>query len=186
MQMIPKPFFRKYKAGLPFVAFCALAVLLAISLGKNPEHIPSPLIGKPVPEFSLPDLGNQRMVSTGDMRNRVWLLNVWASWCAACVTEHGLLNDLSNRKIVEIVGLNYKDVNTDALAWLARYGNPYTYIAVDTGGDIGIDYGVYGVPETFLIDTEGLIRYKHIGPLTREILDQEILPLIELLKERET
>ncbi|MYJ52835.1 MAG: DsbE family thiol:disulfide interchange protein, partial [Gammaproteobacteria bacterium] len=172
--MIPKAFFKRYRGGLPFVVFCALAVLLVISLGKNPEHIPSPLIGKSAPEFSLPDLGNHRTVSTGDMRNRVWLLNIWASWCAACVTEHPLLNDLSNRKIVEIVGLNYKDVNADAIAWLARYGNPYTHVAVDAGGDIGIDYGVYGVPETFVFETKGLIRYKHIGPLTREILDDEI------------
>ncbi|MYB33692.1 MAG: DsbE family thiol:disulfide interchange protein [Gammaproteobacteria bacterium] len=177
---------KRYRGMWPFVIFCGLAVLLYISLGKNPEHIPSPLIGKPAPEFTLPDLENRDLLSKQDMQGNVWLLNVWASWCVACIQEHPLLNDLSNSGVVQIVGLNYKDVQTDAIEWLDRHGNPYRFIAVDTTGDVGIDYGVYGVPETFLIDKNGYIQYKHIGQLTPEIISQQILPLVDLLREQES
>ncbi|MCY4147779.1 MAG: DsbE family thiol:disulfide interchange protein [Gammaproteobacteria bacterium] len=176
----------RYKGIWPFVIFCGLAVLLYISLGKNPEHIPSPLIGKPAPKFTLPDLENRNSLSKQDMQGSIWLLNVWASWCVACVQEHPLLNDLSNSGVVQIVGLNYKDVQADAVDWLDKHGNPYSFIAVDATGDVGIDYGVYGVPETFLIDRDGYIQYKHIGPLTPEIISQQILPLVDLLRERES
>lgn len=172
------------KGALIFILFSALIGLLYISLGKNLEHIPSPLIGKPAPDFTLPDLENRTLLSKQDMQGRVWLFNVWASWCVACVEEHPLFNALSKREIVQIVGLNYKDIQSDAQNWLNKYGNPYTFIAVDSTGDVGIDYGVYGVPETFVIDKDGFIQYKHIGPLNSEILNQEILPLIELLKGR--
>lgn len=177
---------KRYRGIWPFVIFCGLAALLYISLGKNPEHIPSPLIGKPAPEFTLPDLENRNLLSKQDMQGNVWLLNVWASWCVACIQEHPLLNDLSNSGVVQIVGLNYKDVQTDAIEWLGRHGNPYSFIAVDITGDVGIDYGVYGVPETFLIDKNGYIQYKHIGPLTPEIISQQILPLVNLLREQES
>ncbi len=177
---------KRLKGLWPFVIFCALAVLLYVALGKNPEHIPSPLIGKPAPEFKLPDLESQFSLSKRDMQGQVWLLNVWASWCVACVEEHPLLNDLSNSGAVQIVGLNYKDVQADAKEWLEKHGNPYRFIAVDSTGDVGIDYGVYGVPETFLIDTVGTIQYKHIGPLTREIIDQQIIPLIDQLQKQES
>ncbi len=177
---------KRYKAIWPFVVFCGLAVLLYISLGKDPQHIPSPLIGKPAPDFTLPDLQNHSLLSKQDMQGNVWLLNVWASWCVACVEEHPLLNDLSASGIVLIVGLNYKDVQNNAVEWLDKHGNPYSFIAVDASGDVGIDYGVYGVPETFLVDQSGYIQYKHVGPLNPEIISQQILPLIRLLQEQES
>ncbi|MCY4050099.1 MAG: DsbE family thiol:disulfide interchange protein [Gammaproteobacteria bacterium] len=177
---------KRYKGLWPFIIFCALSVLLYIALGKNPEHIPSPLIGKSAPEFMLSDLENQFLLSKKDMQGQVWLLNVWASWCVACVEEHPLLNNLSDSSDVQIVGLNYKDEQDDAKKWLEMHGNPYSFIAVDKTGNVGIDYGVYGVPETFLIDKDGMIQYKHIGPLTQEIIFHQIIPLIDLLQKQES
>lgn len=177
---------KRYKGTLPFLVFCALALLLYISLGKDPEYIPSPLIGKPAPDFTLPDLENRASLSKQDMLGRVWMLNVWASWCAACLEEHPLLNELSTSNMIRIVGLNYKDSQNDALSWLDKHGNPYAFIAVDKEGEVGIDYGVYGVPETFLIDKDGLIQYKHTGPLTRKFLQDKIIPLIHALKGQQS
>ena len=122
------------------------------------------------------------LVGTSDLRGEVWLLNVWASWCAACRVEHPLFNDLAGKKIVRIVGLNYKDASADARSWLREFGNPYDVIAVDREGAVGIDWGVYGVPETFVIDREGIIRYKHIGPVDQKVLSDVILPLVSDLK----
>lgn len=167
----------------PLAIFLALVGFLAAGLKLNPREVPSPLVGKPAPAFTLPVLHQpDQLFSPADMRGKVWLLNVWASWCVACRDEHPLLVDLARRKVIPVIGLNYKDRSDEAKAWLARFGNSYELSAVDADGRIGIDYGVYGVPETYLIDAEGVIRYKRIGALTPAILEQKILPLAMALK----
>ena len=166
----------------PLLIFVVVAVFLALGLKLDPREVPSPLIDKSAPEFELPRLLQMEgVVGTAEMRGEVWLLNVWASWCSACRVEHPLLNDLARRQIVRIMGLNYKDAPADARSWLREFGNPYDIIAVDREGDVGIDWGVYGVPETFVIDREGVIRYKHIGPVDAKVLRETILPLISQL-----
>lgn len=165
------------------IAFFALIALLAIGLTRNPREVPSPLIGKPAPAFDLPRLGQEARFSPAEMRGKVWLLNVWASWCVSCRDEHPVLIDFARTKRAPLVGLNYKDPRDDALKWLARYGDPYDFSAVDSDGRIGIDYGVYGVPETYVIDRAGVIRYKQIGPVTPEVLAQKIVPLIGKLEQ---
>ena len=167
------------KAIIPFVAFVAIMVFLAKGLSLNPGEVPSPFVDQAAPAFSLPELlAPGATVTEKSMLGKPWLLNVWASWCAACRDEHPLLNDLSARKIVDIVGLNYKDQRDDAIGWLNAFGNPYATIAVDLDGAVGIDYGVYGVPETFVIDASGVVRLKHIGPLTAEDIETKVLPLL--------
>jgi len=169
---------------VPLGIFLLLVVLLGVGLTLNPREVPSPLINKPAPEFTLPRLEAQgQTIGTTDMRGKVWLLNVWASWCVSCRAEHPLVMDLARSGAVEIVGLNYKDENNAAREWLQRHGNPYAVSAVDADGRVGIDWGVYGVPETFVVDRSGTIRYKQIGPLTREVLEQKVLPLVRQLKE---
>lgn len=169
--------------GLPLGVFLALVALLAIGLNLNPREVPSPLINKPAPAFELPRLhAPDQTFSPQSMKGQVWILNVWASWCVACREEHPVLVDLAKRGVVPILGLNYKDRREDALGWLTRFGDPYRISLVDLDGKVGIDYGVYGVPETYVIDREGVIRYKRIGPVTPEILQQKILPLISELK----
>lgn len=172
----------KAKALIPLGIFVALVALLGIGLTLNPREIPSPLIDKPAPAFRLPQLTRTDALSLEDMRGQVWLLNVWASWCVACRDEHETLVAFSRRGVVPLVGLNYKDKQPDALAWLSQHGDPYSTSIVDADGRVGIDYGVYGVPETFLIDRNGRIRYKHIGPLTPEAVEQELMPRIRELK----
>lgn len=168
---------------LPLVLFLVLVVFLAIGLSRDPREIPSPLVNKPAPAFTLPVLSEpQRSFKTEEMRGKVWLLNAWASWCAACQDEHPLLLQLAQTKLVPIYGLDYKDERPAALAWLEELGNPYTLSLSDTDGRVGIDYGVYGVPETFVIDREGIIRYKHIGPITAEALQKKIIPLVKELQ----
>jgi cytochrome c biogenesis protein CcmG/thiol:disulfide interchange protein DsbE len=168
---------------IPLAIFLVLAVFLAIGLSLNPREVPSPLIDKPAPDFRLPQLQEpNRELSIKDLRGEVWLLNVWASWCAPCLEEHPYLLDLAGKKAVTLVGFNYKDGREAALKWLARHGNPYSIVVVDPDGRVGIDYGVYGVPETFVIDRNGLIRYKHVGPLTSKVIDQTILPLVKRLQ----
>ena len=164
------------------IAFLALVALLAIGLTRNPREVPSPLIGKPAPAFELPRLGQEARFSPAEMRGKVWLLNVWASWCVSCRDEHPVLVEFAKMKRVPLVGLNYKDPRDDALKWLARFGDPYDFSAVDSDGRIGIDYGVYGVPETYVIDRAGVIRYKQIGPVTPDVVAQKILPLISELE----
>jgi len=164
------------------IAFLALVALLAIGLTRNPREVPSPLIGKPAPAFELPRLGQPARFSPAEMRGKVWLLNVWASWCVSCRDEHPVLVDFAKSKRVPLIGLNYKDPGDDAMKWLARFGDPYDFSVVDANGRIGIDYGVYGVPETYLIDRAGVIRYKQIGPVTPELMAQKILPLIQELE----
>jgi cytochrome c biogenesis protein CcmG/thiol:disulfide interchange protein DsbE len=168
----------------PLGIFLVLVGFLAVGLKLNPREVPSPLVGKPAPPFDLPLLHqpDKRFVP-GDMRGKVWLLNVWASWCVSCREEHPLLVELSRKGVMPILGLNYKDRGDEATAWLKRFGDPYQLSVVDADGRIGIDYGVYGVPETYLIDTEGVIRYKQIGPVTPEVLEKKILPLALSLKK---
>jgi len=168
---------------IPLAIFFVLVLFLAVGLRLNPREVPSPLIDKPAPAFTLPRLDDpQQRFSQRDMLGKVWMLNVWASWCVSCREEHPVLVGLSKRNIVPIYGLNYKDERKDALAWLGQLGNPYTVSIMDADGRIGIDYGVYGVPETYVIDKQGVIRYKQIGPVTPEILDAKILPLVKKLQ----
>ncbi|OGS92075.1 MAG: thiol:disulfide interchange protein [Gallionellales bacterium GWA2_59_43] len=170
---------------LPFVVFVVLAVFLAIGLNLNPREVPSPLIGKPAPAFTLPQLHEPaKQFSTQDMKGKVWLLNVWASWCVSCKEEHPVLMELSRRNIVPIYGLDYKDKNADAELWLKKGGDPYTLSVSDTEGRIGIEYGVYGVPETYVIDKQGVIQYKQIGPVTPQNLTEKILPLVAELQAK--
>ena len=166
----------------PLILFIILGLLLAYGLKLDPRKIPSPLIGKSLPAFSQPTVADPaRRVSRDDLRGRVYLLNVWASWCVACRQEHPLLNELSRNKTIPIIGLNYKDKREDALGWLGSLGDPYELSLADPDGRLGIDLGVYGVPETFVIDKEGIIRYKFIGPLTPQAWEQHLAPLIKEL-----
>jgi cytochrome c biogenesis protein CcmG/thiol:disulfide interchange protein DsbE len=168
---------------VPLGIFIVLVGFLAVGLRLDPREVPSPLIDKPAPPFTLPELMDpQRTFSQKEMLGKVWLLNVWASWCVSCREEHPVLVEFSKRNIVPVYGLNYKDDRKDALAWLARLGDPYTMSIMDRDGRIGIDYGVYGVPETYVIDKQGVIRYKQIGPVTPAILDAKIVPLVKKLQ----
>ena len=167
---------------LPLGLFVVLVGFLAAGLNLNPREVPSPLIDKPAPAFALPQLHQPaETFSHADMKGKVWLLNVWASWCVSCREEHPVLLDLAKSGAVPIVGLDYKDDRAEGLAWLRQHGDPYVLSAYDREGRTGIDYGVYGVPETFLIDKNGVIRYKRIGVLTPEILRDKILPMVRQL-----
>ena len=173
---------------IPVALFAVLGLLLGYAIYEmqrgdySPRTIPSPLIGKPLPALTLPTVADpKREVGPAQLRGRVYLLNVWASWCVSCREEHPLLNELARNKTVTLIGLNYKDQRVDALAWLKDMGNPYETSLSDLDGRFGIEIGVYGVPETFVIDKEGVIRYKHIGPLTPAALEQKLLPLIKNL-----
>lgn len=195
----------------PLVAFLVLAGFLYVGLSLNPREVPSPLIDKPAPNFNLAVLDRQgEMFKPEDMKGQVWMLNVWASWCVSCREEHPVLVELSRQSPVALVGLNYKEVRGDGnlgknmgidtnmapteeeerLArmrggrWLVEHGNPYTLTVLDLDGRVGIDYGVYGVPETYVIDKQGIIRYKEIGPITRDKLQSTILPLIAQLQSQ--
>lgn len=152
--------------------------VMAVGLRLDPRAVPSPLLGKPAPNFTLPKLGFPKiLLSPAEFKGQVWLLNVWASWCVSCVAEHPLLVKFLQDQVV-IIGLNYKDMQDNANAWLARHGDPYYASLVDADGTAGLDWGVYGVPETFLIDKQGMIYYKHIGPLTESDISSTILPKI--------
>ena len=167
---------------LPLGLFLALVVVLGIGLTRDPREVPSPLINKPAPPFRLPLLHEpEKALSPADLRGEVWLLNVWASWCPACRDEHPVLIELAKLRLAPIYGLNYKDKRDDAIVWLKRFGDPYEASIVDADGKVGIDYGVYGVPETYVIDQRGVIRYKRIGPVTPEIVKQKIVPLVQEL-----
>jgi len=162
---------------LPLGAFIVLVALLAVGLNLNPREVPSPLVGKPAPAFTVPQLHEaEKSFSPKEMLGKVWLLNVWASWCVSCREEHPLLVEFSKSGIAPVVGLDYKDKREDGQRWLARFGNPYLVSAFDADGRVGIDYGVYGVPETYLIDKAGVIRFKQIGPITPEVLQKKIRP----------
>ena len=193
----------KAKFLVPLLLFIGLAGFLAFGLTLNPREVPSPLIDKPAPNFKLARVDDPASAfALEEMRGQVWLLNVWASWCVACRQEHPLLVRMAKQKLVPVVGLNYKEVRGDgalnvrgmaleaetamaverARGWLSDHGDPYVLSVLDIDGRVGIDYGVYGVPETFLIDAEGRIRYKHIGPITPDSLQQVIMPKIEELR----
>ena len=168
---------------VPLGIFIVVVVFLAVGLGLNPCEVPSPLINKPAPAFQLPQLHQpDKTFSHQDMKGKVWLLNVWASWCVSCREEHPLLVELARSKVVPVYGLNYKDKPEEALVWLKKFGDPYALSIVDRDGRVGIDYGVYGVPETFVIDQQGVIRYKQIGPVTPAALKDKILPLVKALQ----
>lgn len=170
--------------AIPLVLFLALVAFLAIGLGRDPREVPSPLINKPAPTFRLVQLKDpSRSFSSEDMRGKVWLLNVWASWCVACRDEHPMLLELARQNALPIYGLNYKDKPTDAISWLNELGDPYVLSVSDLDGRVGIDYGVYGAPETFLIDRDGVIRFKQIGPVTPEVWTKEIAPLLAELNK---
>ncbi len=170
------------KFALPLGVFLLLAGFFAIGLMRDPREVPSPLIDKAAPAFKLDQLHEPKLAFTPEnMKGKVWMLNVWASWCVSCRIEHPLLVEMSRANVVPIVGLNYKDKPGDGMQWLAKFGNPYVLSAQDPEGKVGIDYGVYGVPETFVIDKQGVIRYKQIGPITPEALEKKILPLLRSL-----
>jgi cytochrome c biogenesis protein CcmG/thiol:disulfide interchange protein DsbE len=167
---------------IPLAIFIAMLVFLGVGLKLNPREVPSPLIDKPAPSFNLPTLDTpSRLLSPKDMRGQVWLLNVWASWCSGCREEHPVLVELAKTSTVPIYGLDYKDQPDDARRWLVNFGNPYTAVVSDLDGRAGIEFGVYGVPETFVIDKAGIIRYKQIGPITPKVLQETILPLVKKL-----
>ena len=169
---------------VPLLAFFALAAFFLRGLSLDPREIPSPLIGKPAPPFQTPKLAAPgESVSNKDMLGQVWILNVWASWCAPCREEHPVWNKFVRNRQVTLVGLNYKDEDTNANRWLHDLGNPYTLSIADHDGRVGIDFGVYGVPETFVIDRTGVIRYKHIGAMTTSVLEQKIIPLLQELNK---
>ena len=174
---------KSLKFLIPLALFGVLAIFLGAGLKLDPREVPSPLIGKPAPDFKLTRLDDaSTTITRADMLGKVWILNVWASWCVACREEHPLLVDFARRKLVPVYGLNYKDVRADGLLWLSRMGDPYDASLFDADGRVGIDYGVYGVPETFVIDRQGVVRFKHIGPLTPEVLRDRIEPLLVSLK----
>jgi cytochrome c biogenesis protein CcmG/thiol:disulfide interchange protein DsbE len=167
---------------LPFGIFIALVALLAVGLKLDPKKVPSPLIDKPAPAFELPVLHNpDKTFAPQDYLGKVWVLNVWASWCVSCRAEHEVITRLASLKLVDVVGLDHKDDPNDGRRWLRQFGNPYTLSVVDLDGRAGIDWGVYGVPETFIIGKDGLVKHKHIGPVTHESLDDEIIPKIQSL-----
>lgn len=168
---------------LPFGIFVVVVGFLAVGLTLNPREVPSPLVGKAAPVFSLPHLYDQdRVFSPKDLTGKVWLLNFWASWCGGCKDEHPVLMQLAKAGEVPIYGMDYKDQREEAVIWLRQWGNPYSAIGVDASGRVGIDYGVYGVPETYVIDKAGMIRYKQIGPLDHDTLRKKILPLVRELQ----
>ena len=172
---------------IPLALFLVLVVFLAIGLGRDPHEVPSPLINKSAPAFRLAQLKDpSKTFSSEDMRGKVWILNVWASWCVSCRDEHPLLIEYARTGVVPIYGLNWKDKPEDALGWLAELGDPYVLSAADLDGRIAIDYGVYGAPETYLIDQSGTIRFKQIGPLTPDVWSNKILPLVQELNRQGT
>lgn len=167
---------------LPMGVFVVLVAFLAVGLRLDPKEVPSPLIGKPAPAFALARLDQpEQTISRDQLLGQVWMLNVWASWCVACRQEHPLLVEFAKAKMLPIYGLNYKDQRAAGLKWLADFGNPYTASLSDTDGRVGIDFGVYGVPETFIIDRQGVVRFKHIGPVTPEVIRSQIEPLVRKL-----
>jgi cytochrome c biogenesis protein CcmG/thiol:disulfide interchange protein DsbE len=168
---------------LPLGVFIALVVLLGVGLNLNPRLVPSPLVGKPLPDFTLATLRSpDKTLARKDLTGKVSLLNAWATWCVECRREHPVLVAIAEEGEVPVYGLNYKDQRPDALQWLQRLGDPYVASAFDADGRVGLDLGVYGLPETFLVDERGMIVYKHIGPISREIWESDFLPVIEGLR----
>ena len=168
---------------LPLSIFVVVVGFLGIGLTLNPREIPSPLVGKAIPDFSQPPPYDRATVlSPADLKGKVWLLNFWDSWCNGCKTEHPVLMELAKSGEVPIYGMDYKDQQDEAMTWLGRWGNPYPIVGVDEAGRVGINFGVYGVPETYVIDKQGVIRYKQIGPLTPDTVARKIIPLVKQLE----
>lgn len=171
--------------AIPLVVFVVIAGFLYAGLSRDPKYVPSPLIDKSAPAFSLPTLNDPQVNFTPDqMIGKVWLFNIWATWCASCRVEHPLLVDLARSGTVDIIGLNYKDEDAKAVEWLQQLGNPYVTTAVDKDGRIGIDWGFYGAPETFVIDKQGIVRHKHVGPISPDDLTNTILPMVAELRAK--
>ncbi|MFW5969461.1 MAG: DsbE family thiol:disulfide interchange protein [Halofilum sp. (in: g-proteobacteria)] len=169
---------------VPLVLFVVIAGFLAVGLTKDPSRVPSPLIDKTIPDFELPRLAeDDERIGPDDLRGEVWLLNIWGTWCGGCREEHHVLMEAASRKDIRILGLNYKDERKKALRWLDERGDPYFASAFDAEGRVGIDLGVYGAPETYVIDAEGVVRHKTIGPVSMDDLKQEILPLVRRLQK---
>jgi cytochrome c biogenesis protein CcmG, thiol:disulfide interchange protein DsbE len=174
----------KLKFLIPLAMFAILVGFLAVGLNRDPREVPSPLVNKDAPAFNIAQLAvADKNFSPADLKGQVWMLNVWASWCVACRVEHPLLVQFGKSHAVPLIGLDYKDQRADAMKFLDTHGNPYDLSAYDKDGRVGIDYGVYGVPETFIIDKHGVIRHKQIGPITPEALAETIMPLINELKK---
>jgi len=170
---------------LPLAIFVVMVGFLAVGLTLNPREVPSPLVGKAAPDFSLPQLHeSDKLFSPKELAGKVWLLNFWASWCNGCKEEHPVLMQIAKSGEVPIYGVDYKDTREEALTWLRRWGNPYPLVAVDESGRVGINYGVYGVPETYVIDKAGKIRYKQTGPVDQDVLEKKILPLVRELQNQ--
>jgi cytochrome c biogenesis protein CcmG/thiol:disulfide interchange protein DsbE len=172
----------KIRAALPLIIFIVIGTILWWGLKLHPEQVPSPLINKPVPSFSLPILMQKRLATEKDFLGHVSLLNVWATWCNTCAEEHDFLLTLARDPSLVIYGLDYKDETAAAVKLLRDNGNPYQMVMLDTEGSVAIDWGVYGTPETFIVDKKGIIRYKHIGALTPAVWDEKIKPLIDTLR----
>ena len=170
---------------LPAAVFAVLVGYFAVGLTKDPRLIPSALIDKPVPTFTLPAIEGMagKGLASADLKGRVSVVNVFASWCVPCRAEHPLIEHLAAMKIAAVYGLNYKDAPADASQWLSNLGNPYAEIGADRSGRVGIDWGVYGVPETFIVDAGGRIRHKHVGPVTPQVLENTLIPLIKSLSQ---
>ncbi|GAB3683944.1 DsbE family thiol:disulfide interchange protein [Salinisphaera aquimarina] len=174
----------RWRLVIPVVVVLGLIALLGYGLTRRPDILPSALIGKSAPAFDLPTLASDReRISAADLKGNVTLVNVWASWCVACRAEHGLITEISQRTGVPVVGLNYKDTEEAARRWLGRYGNPFAVIAVDQSGQVGIDWGVAAVPETFVVDRDGVIRYKVVGAITREEMNETLIPKLKQLQQ---
>ena len=177
---------RWIRAGLPLALFLVIAWFLLKGLDRNPREIPSPLINTPAPSAVLEVLDvldvQSQALRVKDLKGQVWLLNVWGSWCSGCQVEHPLLNQLAAERLLPIVGLAWKDAPTQSRDWLSRLGNPYATVLMDLQGKAAIEWGVYGAPETFLIDKDNNVRFKHVGPLTADIIDKQLRPMIEHLK----
>jgi cytochrome c biogenesis protein CcmG/thiol:disulfide interchange protein DsbE len=168
---------------VPLGIFLVLVAFLYRGLSLDPKLVPSPLVGKPMPAFTLTRLQDPNAtISDTDIKGKVALLNIWATWCVSCRAEHAALLELARTGKVDIYGLNYKDERAAAQQWLRQLGNPYVANAYDDTGRVGINWGVYGAPETFVIDSQGIIRHKHVGPLTTEVINEEILPLVAKLQ----
>jgi len=175
---------KRWHLVVPLVLFVLLAAFLWRGLALDPREVPSPLVDKPAPAFALTRLDDaSRTIRRDDMLGKVWMLNVWASWCEACRVEHPTLVSFAKTGTVPIVGLNYKDTRGEGLGWLARFGDPYAMSLFDEKGRVGIDFGVYGVPETFVIDKQGVVRFKLVGPLTPELIATKIRPLLKALAD---
>jgi len=171
---------------LPFGVFAAIALLLGVGVimnaGRTQVEIVSPLIGRPAPDFALPDFAKpSQIVRQSDLRGQPYLLNVWASWCASCRIEHPVITDLALSGRITVIGYNYKDERAAAERWLRQLGNPYHRIVVDETGRSAIDWGIYGTPETFLVDAEGIVRWKHVGPISPQTVERELLPLLDAI-----